>query len=526
MRCAARYRPVVRTASRPAVAHPPLASRHAPAAGMQAGSAADAAADAVSATAGRQLAPALRATFEPRFGRDLSHVRLHADSAAGRAAQGIGARAYAHGGHIAFAPGEYRPDRPEGRRLIAHEIAHTLQPGSSRVLRRTCPVDPARIPPGGSTEFEAAVDAIRALDAYRTLSASAKATADHIIDGARGGSCPMYYVTRLRLLFDTPVNPPAQTASDMRSRSIDAARAERQRLRDPVAAMMAGVEEQETARPGRRWRDATGDGGTRYRIDESDLRSIHVHMKVRPRPRGAGTDADVQRTIGLEDGIETEAATRGYLLDIEFVDRAGPDVFEVGVDPSRWVTARNWVGGTRPLAHEAHHLLGLADRYDYTSHATNRNMQLGTRLHWFREQMVRAADPLAGQSLMEGSRSQSAANEQDICALTAGDFRDCLVTRFTLRTARDIEGIATGLSRPYRPQHGALLQVLALAWTHRPQAERTANCQQADPRCGWPADSVFHDSAVTSRDAARFPLANPHRQPAGSALPRTPRATP
>lgn len=477
-------------------------------------------------TGGAPLGPADRAYFEPRFGRDLSHVRLHTDASAGRAASGIGALAYAHGTHIGFAPGQYRPASRAGRRMIAHELAHTLQPDAGQTIRRTCPSDPAQIPPGGSAEFEAAVDAIRALDAYRTLGRDAKATADQIIDGARGSVCPMYYITRLRLLFDTPVNPASRTTAEMRGRSVAAAAAEQTRLQDPVWAAMTGVEEAATAASGRRWRTATGEGGTQYRIDQSDLSRIYVHMKVRPQARGTGTADDVQRTISLEDGIETEAIALGYVLDVEFVSRGGPDVFDVGVNPSRWVTAGNWVGGPRPLAHEAHHLLGLEDRYDYTVHAENRNMRLGSRLHWFREQMVRAADPLSSQSLMRGSSSTSSLNEQDICALASGDFRNCLVTRFAMRPASQIEDIADDLSQPYRPQNAALLRVLSDAWMRRPMAETTANCAEGDPLCGLPPSSVFHDSNITAGDATRFPLADPHDQPEGTTLARTPRSAP
>lgn len=84
---------------------------------------------------GAPLAAAERAFFEPRFGRDLGHVRLHTDAVAGLAARGIGARAYALRNHIAFAPGQFAPGTRDGRRLIAHELTHTLQQGG-QMLRR------------------------------------------------------------------------------------------------------------------------------------------------------------------------------------------------------------------------------------------------------------------------------------------------------------------------------------------------------------------------------------------------------
>lgn len=76
---------------------------------------------------GQPLDAASRAYFEPRFGRDLSRVRLHTHDRAAAAAAGIRARAYTLQNDIAFAAGEFSPETLEGRRLIAHELAHVAQ---------------------------------------------------------------------------------------------------------------------------------------------------------------------------------------------------------------------------------------------------------------------------------------------------------------------------------------------------------------------------------------------------------------
>jgi hypothetical protein len=78
-------------------------------------------------TPGRSLPASARAFFEPRFGRDFGHVRVHADAEAARSAQALGARAYTAGAHIVFGAGEYRPDTDRGRGLLAHELVHTVQ---------------------------------------------------------------------------------------------------------------------------------------------------------------------------------------------------------------------------------------------------------------------------------------------------------------------------------------------------------------------------------------------------------------
>jgi hypothetical protein len=96
-----------------------------------------------------------RAFFEPRFGRDLSDVRLHADEAAASASSGINARAFTLGSDIGFARGEYAPGRREGRRLIAHELAHVVQ-RLPFIARQPAPFHTRRFQDqsgGGSTEF-------------------------------------------------------------------------------------------------------------------------------------------------------------------------------------------------------------------------------------------------------------------------------------------------------------------------------------------------------------------------------------
>ena len=87
--------------------------------------------------AGRPLPQDTRSYFEPRFGADLGGVRIHTDPRAGTAARAIGARAFAHGTDIAFAPGAFQPHNPGGKRLIAHELAHVQAGhGQSGVLHR------------------------------------------------------------------------------------------------------------------------------------------------------------------------------------------------------------------------------------------------------------------------------------------------------------------------------------------------------------------------------------------------------
>src|SRR2546425_7571172 len=77
--------------------------------------------------AGDPLASGARAEMEARFGRDFSAVRVHSDNQAAAVARSIGARAFTAGQEIAFDRGEYRPETPDGRRLLAHELTHVTQ---------------------------------------------------------------------------------------------------------------------------------------------------------------------------------------------------------------------------------------------------------------------------------------------------------------------------------------------------------------------------------------------------------------
>jgi Domain of unknown function (DUF4157) len=99
------------------------------------GTEAPAVVDEVLRSASEPLDAPTLAFFEPRFGRDFSQVRVHDDDRAARSAQSIGALAYAVGPHIAFAAGQYEPGGDRGRHLLAHELAHTIQQGHSRVQR-------------------------------------------------------------------------------------------------------------------------------------------------------------------------------------------------------------------------------------------------------------------------------------------------------------------------------------------------------------------------------------------------------
>jgi hypothetical protein len=76
---------------------------------------------------GQPLDPAERSYFEPRFGFSFDKIRIHAGSEAARSALSVGASAFALGNDLVFGAERYQPGTSEGRRLLAHELAHVAR---------------------------------------------------------------------------------------------------------------------------------------------------------------------------------------------------------------------------------------------------------------------------------------------------------------------------------------------------------------------------------------------------------------
>ncbi len=76
---------------------------------------------------GQPLDAETRALMEPHFGRDLSGVRIHTGPHAAESARAVHALAYTVGQDAVFAAGQFNPHSTQGRRLLAHELSHTVQ---------------------------------------------------------------------------------------------------------------------------------------------------------------------------------------------------------------------------------------------------------------------------------------------------------------------------------------------------------------------------------------------------------------
>lgn len=76
---------------------------------------------------GTPLPARTRAEMEGAFGADFSPVRVHTGSEAAQLSRSMRASAFAYGDDIFFDNGSYEPESQQGKQLLAHELAHTLQ---------------------------------------------------------------------------------------------------------------------------------------------------------------------------------------------------------------------------------------------------------------------------------------------------------------------------------------------------------------------------------------------------------------
>ena len=88
---------------------------------------------------GKMLDPATRHSFESWFGVALDKVRVHTDEQASRASRALNAEAFSIGNRIVFGRGRYTPENYNGRKLLAHEIAHVLSPSHTGLMRKVTP---------------------------------------------------------------------------------------------------------------------------------------------------------------------------------------------------------------------------------------------------------------------------------------------------------------------------------------------------------------------------------------------------
>jgi len=115
---------------------------------------------------GVPLSRETKSFFNPRFGHDLSDVRIHTDSNSNDLAQSINARAFTKGNHIVFNKGEYNPQSTNGKRLLGHELTHILQQ-NHHINRQALPKTASKVVADGEQKIRN--QAGRISDKYQAL---------------------------------------------------------------------------------------------------------------------------------------------------------------------------------------------------------------------------------------------------------------------------------------------------------------------------------------------------------------------
>ena len=82
---------------------------------------------------GASLPNAAQEFFSQRMGYDFSNVKIHTDKEAAASAKAVNAKAYAVGNHVVFNEGQFNNESTEGKKLMAHELAHVMQQDNKEI---------------------------------------------------------------------------------------------------------------------------------------------------------------------------------------------------------------------------------------------------------------------------------------------------------------------------------------------------------------------------------------------------------
>ncbi len=422
---------------------------------------------------------------------NFASIRIHDDSAAHASAAAVGARAYTVGHHIVFGAGQFNRHSHQGRGLLAHEATHVLQQSvAAPVLQRDA-----------CSTLRGEIEAHPVYKGVQATGGDTATEAKDVLDLSQGGKSCVSELTKYKLLYDT---------KDLASGASSSASTEAERIQAIKDSRIAGIiakskentrlsagegmgrkgEEEAATSVAAGWRTVKNNDkpvAKEFQINTADFKNIMVKAKVKLSPANAAGDvgslpadaSDVGRIEGLEDAIEKVASTLGYSLNLEFVKASGPDVMEANVDLGEWINSGNWVGKDSKedvaagLAHELHHRLGLRDRYDYMSHASNETMSIPDRIHWFHVQMLKGGlDPLDKVSLMG---SGSVLHPDDICRVANGLMGDlpkddeaklaadpALKAQFE-KCLKERSGLT---AEKAKPAQDAAAAAVTTAWTH------------------------------------------------------------
>lgn len=90
---------------------------------------------AIKSSSGKPMETTLRRRMEGAFGADFSGVRMHVGSTSDALNERVQARAFTTGSNIFVRQQDYSPNSKSGEKLLAHELAHTVQQGGAGAQR-------------------------------------------------------------------------------------------------------------------------------------------------------------------------------------------------------------------------------------------------------------------------------------------------------------------------------------------------------------------------------------------------------
>jgi hypothetical protein len=91
---------------------------------------------------GQPLPNETRDFMDSRFSNDFSGVKVHTGPDAVQLSKELGAQAFTHGEDIYFNSGKYSPHTDEGKKLLAHELTHTIQQTGPKIKTKPLKTSP------------------------------------------------------------------------------------------------------------------------------------------------------------------------------------------------------------------------------------------------------------------------------------------------------------------------------------------------------------------------------------------------
>ena len=145
---------------------------------------------------GTPLVAGLQRSIGEAMGADVSNVRLHSGAESSALNAEMGARAFTLGNDVFLGDGAPSTDTDAGLRLVAHEVAHTVQQGASPVQREMDEVGstaPAAAPAASSPDEEAPVEMAGELPTVKVAAVPEDTTGGGVLEedqthAGRGGS--------------------------------------------------------------------------------------------------------------------------------------------------------------------------------------------------------------------------------------------------------------------------------------------------------------------------------------------------